>query len=574
MRKSISFKVIPVCYQDAKGYDEAETDFLLEVDNWDDFHYKTTYHLHASRKLTSGKTLYLGSINIMRIGQQEGESDLLRKIFHETANIFTELPDDFISVSFSQELYQGVSKLLQTSEERKMFVDHLRLVMGTDSALFEKVKDDKCFNTSILRDSTMDSFALKKGKQYLFENGVFYDLEKQTITVKYVKSADPITFEFKGPQELERIKDIPSGVIAFIGHNGCGKSTLLYQLVRLLYATPAERYRMKDSITVAPNDVGISKLLMFAYSAFDNFLLPGVTVASYRLMAEGVDSRTGRFVYCGVRDVKKEIDDIVNKQIEKNKENEKDTDNNTVIADKSRMVHIVLKPIERLADEFKDALGIINGTGSKRQIWNDMMERCKELIPTLYQDISQFNQVFVVSEDCAKNYMKLSTGVKFFLHTMSHIHAYTEDNSMLLFDEPENHLHPPMLSFMMSEIRRAIRETHSVMLIATHSPVILQEMFAKNVYVVSRVGDHITFNHPETETYGENFGYINNLVFRLNSDISRFHTVFDELYQEWECAKLDNFEKVIEVFKYKLGCEELSSQMVAYLASLYYENKD
>ena len=38
MRKSISFKVIPVCYQDAKGYDEAETDFLLEVDNWDDFH--------------------------------------------------------------------------------------------------------------------------------------------------------------------------------------------------------------------------------------------------------------------------------------------------------------------------------------------------------------------------------------------------------------------------------------------------------------------------------------------------------------------------------------------------------
>ncbi len=572
MRREISFKVIPVCYQNAEGYDEEETEFLLEYDNWDDFHYKTTYHLHASRRLTGDKTRYLGSINIMRIGQQKGEHDLLRGIFYETSNIFTELPDDFISVSFSQELYQGVSVLLKSIEERKLFVDHLRLVMGSDSPLYERVKDDDCFKTSILRDATMDSFALKKGKQYLFEEGVIYDLEKQTIIVKYAKSEESITLDFRGPEEVACVKDIPSGVIAFIGHNGCGKSTLLYQLARVLYASPAERYLMKEAITVEPQDVGITKLLMFAYSAFDNFLLPGVNVAGYRLMAEGVDNRTGRFVYCGVRDVRKEIEDIVNKQVEKNIKKD-ETSNNTVIADKSRMLHIELKSIDRLAEEFKIALEAIYANGEARQMWNDMIERSETLIPALYHDICQFNNMFGVGDNSAKDYIKLSTGVKFFLHTMSHIYAYTEDNSMLLFDEPENHLHPPMLSFMMSEIRRSIRKTHSVMLIATHSPVILQEMFAKNVYVVTRTGDHVVFNKPETETYGENFGYINNMVFRLNSDISRFHDVFATLFTEWQCQEKESFDNVVELFKERLNCDELSSQMIAYLASMYYENR-
>jgi hypothetical protein len=120
---------------------------------------------------------------------------------------------------------------------------------------------------------------------------------------------------------------------------------------------------------------------------------------------------------------------------------------------------------------------------------------------------------------------------------------------------------------MMNEIRIAIRETHSVMLVSTHSPVILQEMFAKNIYVVDRHGERLSFSKPDTETYGENFGYINNLVFHLNSDISNFHDLFDELYIHWHCENIDSIDELIALYQHRLGCESLSSQMVAYLVN-------
>ena len=175
--------------------------------------------------------------------------------------------------------------------------------------------------------------------------------------------------------------------------------------------------------------------------------------------------------------------------------------------------------------------------------------------------------------DYEEAFLKYSTGIKFFLHTMSHIYAYNEDNSLLLFDEPENHLHPPMLSFMMNHIRDAIRHTHSVMLIATHSPVILQELFSRNVYVARRNGKLVSLSHPETETYGENFGFINNLVFRLNSDVSMFHDVFETLFEKWECRNCKNEEDVISLFQEKLKCNFLSSQMTAFLVNLYNSSK-
>ena len=69
---------------------------------------------------------------------------------------------------------------------------------------------------------------------------------------------------------------------------------------------------------------------------------------------------------------------------------------------------------------------------------------------------------------------------------MLHIIAYCEDNAMLLFDEPENHLQAPLLSFMLAEIREILVKRKSVLLIATHSPVILQETLANNVREVMR----------------------------------------------------------------------------------------
>ena len=562
------FKVIGTCYQNATYHDDPNVDFLLELDRWNDYSYHTTYHLHSTSKLNKDATTrYLGSIKIMKKGQTPNDIFVLHDLYKDCGFIFDQLPDYFVSVSFSLELYRGIIHLLGSKKKRLEFAHSLCLLFDEEDPRYADFIKEECFTSSLLRDTTIDNYILKKGKQLLFDEAVFYDLEKKRITVNYLKSSNSIDLDFNPISEAIDVGTVPYGIIAFIGQNGCGKSTFLYQLAKLLYLSPSERFLMKDIVEIEPSDVGISKLFMFSYSAFDNFMFPGNTLADYRLMAAGVNKRDGRFVYCGVRDIEKEIDAIINDTIKEKQE--KHEEENPVLIQRERVPYISLKSVEKLAEEFSSALLMIYS--KNREQWEKLGRDCKIILPDIYNEIETvFDYTpFEADDFYSKKFLKYSTGIKFFLHTMSHIYAYNEDNSLLLFDEPENHLHPPMLSFMINHIREAIRQTHSVMLIATHSPVILQEMFSKNIYVVRQNGDNITLQHPETETYGENFGYINNLVFRLNSDVSLFHKSFEKLFKIWNCSDCNDVEEVIELFRTRLQCDSLSTQMVAYIVNLY-----
>ena len=567
------FKVIDNCRQNAGYFDDNKVDFLLEYDYWNDYSYRTTYHVHATSKLTRKGTRYLGFIKIMKKGQTTLDSSLLKHLYQDKGGVFSQLPDDFVSVSFSLELYQSIVHLLESQDLRLEFATALRMLFDAEDPRYPEYSFDECFTTSLLRDTHIDHYILRKGKQLIYNEAAFYDLEKKKLTVNYVKSGNEIELDFTPISEAEGVGMVPYGVIAFIGQNGCGKSTFLYQLAKLLYLSPTERFLMKDIVKVEPNDVGISKLFMFSYSAFDNFMFPGSTLSDYMLMAEGVANREGRFVYCGVRDVSQEIQNLIDETQKKllDKEEEK---KDYILVQEERMPRITLKPLEKLAHEFEDALYVINRNEETTKLWKNLGSDCKEILPGIFSEIEP---VFCYDPferiDYVDAFLKYSTGIKFFLHTMSHIYAYNEDNSLLLFDEPENHLHPPMLSFMMNHIREAIRRTHSVMLIATHSPVILQELFSRNVYVIRQNGESIVIKHPETETYGENFGYINNLVFRLNSDVSLFHKTFEKLFEKWQCKNCKDEEEVIQVFQDRLGCETLSCQMISFLVNLYQNPK-
>lgn len=568
----LTYKLIRVCYQDATDHDTGDTDFMLEVDNWNDFSFHTTYHLHASKKLTQKVTTYLGSMHIFKYGQKEMEGPLVKDVVRDYGRVFTQLPEDFYTISFSLDLFKSASQLLKTQEERLEFVQSLNFIFGKDDPRFERISEEACYyNTVVRRGASMDAFELKKAKQIMYSEEVFYDLEKQNLKVYYRQADQEINLHFSCPNGVEGVSGIPYGIVAFIGHNGCGKSSLLYQLAKLIYTSPNQRHHMKDTITVTPSDVGTSRLLMFSYSAFDNFLFPGNTLSDYRLMAEGVQSRSGRFIYCGVRDVKSEMESLIEEHVQKKQNGDEDNDN---LVKQVRVNNVKLKSVEELGQEFANALETLYSDVEKRKQWDGMIQRCKIRIPSLYQDISNFDGLELAwEENNCDRYLRLSTGVKFFLHIMSHVYAYSEDNSILLFDEPENHLHPPMLSFMMNEIQLAIRKTHSIMLVATHSPVILQELFAKNIFVIRRDGDALTFRNPVTETYGENFGYINRLVFDLNSDICNYHQVFDYIFKKNMCEYTEKTEAVLKMFEDKLECKSLSSQMVSYISMLHEQNK-
>lgn len=554
---ALKFKIIEKCWQDASGIPAGDADFLLEKDDWNDYFFHVMYHLHATNKWTKNGNQYLGSIRIMKKGQQERDVFILERDLG--SKNFTEVPQDYVSLSSSIELYEGLSRLL-TQDDRLAFINQLHMILGEDSTFFvDSLRADECFNAALLRDISFDSYVLLRGK-FLMENAaMMYNLQEQKVQVKFANCDEPVNLKFSCLPDCES-KLIPNGLIAFIGKNGSGKSTAIYNFAKLVYASPDQRFRLKDTAGVLePNDLGISKLFIVSYSPFDNFVLPGIGGDDYRLLLKGLDDNTGRFIFCGIRDIKKEFTHILQNP---------NHDTYDKMYESLRQEETVLKPLDSLAKEFADAMQIIADNGEKNDIWTAICKKSERIFPDIYQVMRDISLMLLPKEQVAA-FQNLSTGFKFFLHSLSRIIAYIDNDCMILFDEPENHIHPPMLSFMMASLRLVLAKYQSVMLVATHSPVVLQETFSNNVFVVRGDGNSCNISHPQIETYGASISEITTEVFDLTSDVTNFFKAYHSLYNEWKQAEnWKNVDMMLDSFSRHLG-GNISSQLISYLVNLF-----
>ena len=560
----ISFRRIDKCWQNAKKYTGEDVTFFLEENEWDDYGYKTTYYLHASSKLTGGDPRLLGSLRIMRKDQSKKDIFLLKKIFGDS--VFYELPPEFVSLSMDIDLYVALNRYLDNKEDRLAIIKALHLILGKDSDYYdESLEDDDCFNLSLLRDdSSLESFALQKGFALLYSSECFYDLRKESVTVKFEHVSNAIDLHFTCV-EGDDDRRLPNGIVVFVGKNGSGKSTAIYRLAKLMYTDPTNRFRLKKDVgELIPNNIGVSKMLLISYSPFDNFIFPTSYSKDYMKLIKDGEDVISRFVFCGIRDIYSE--EIEGVKIEESIDEKSDE----IILKKiieDRKSKTSLKDISVLADEFVTAFNTIRSGFDSISIWSRFLERSKVSQPSLYEDIKDFGHGTSNSELKAK-FMSFSTGHKFLIHTYVRLLAYLEDNCLILFDEPENHLHPPLISFMITEIRALLSVYHSVMFIATHSPVILQETFARNVFIVRKNGNSTSITQPQIETYGASISEITSEVFDLTTDVTQYLDAIEHLYDRWLMEYEPSVEQMLSSFEEKLG-HKLTGQVESYLINLY-----
>ena len=379
----IKYRIIDKCWQNAEGRTDTDVAFLLEENDWDDYGYKTTYHLHATKQLTKGKTEYLGSLRIMRKGQSELDLYLLAKKFGD--NAFTELPEDFVSLSFDVDLYMGINKYLKSKRDRVNLIQALHLIFSSKSEYYDKsLEHDDCFNNSLLRDgSGLDNFALKKGFALLNSSEYIYDLRKESLKVKFEHASNAIDLNFTSVSEDDPL--LPNGVVVFIGKNGSGKSTAIYRLAKIMYTDPTQRFRLKTNVgEIEPNNVGVSKLFLISYSPFDNFILPSSYSSDYIKLLKSGEDVNSRFVFCGIRDIVKEELEILKEIGEKTDEQRL----LKILSDRKNKTY--LKDITTLADEFATALNlIISDIRQKGKKWNSFLSNCRVNQLSLYEDIKE-----------------------------------------------------------------------------------------------------------------------------------------------------------------------------------------
>ena len=136
------------------------------------------------------------------------------------------------------------------------------------------------------------------------------------------------------------------------------------------------------------------------------------------------------------------------------------------------------------------------------------------------------------------------------LLTITKLVEKVEEKTLVLMDEPEAHLHPPLLSAFVRALSDLLINRNGVAIVATHSPVVLQEVPASCAWKIVRHGIAARADRPEIETFSENVGILTREVFGLEVTRSGFHKLLAEAI-----GPSDNIEAVLAKFDNEVGSE-------------------
>ncbi len=482
---------------------------FLVRDAWDDFGYRTMFH--AILWLSGGENVDLDVVKILRAGQKPGPTDLPAQ--------FGEVGPQYCSLGQAYSYYERVAAL--PADVGRPLLRALGDVVEDDErrAAFEH---EPGFVTSLLRFDGART-ALSDARPLFARD--------ETLAPH---TAVPVTFSYKLPSDgpvlafrFDSASEIPTDLAVIVGYNGVGKTRLLANLAHLAVAGGAET-SPQESMDPLGRWVGqrpeFGSVITISYSAFDDFEIPQV----------GNRSAAQSYTYCGLR-MRGDDPEVMPDE---------------AIADKPPTQ---LKSVQAFRDEFARAWG---SAGRHRP---ELLEAAASVLfaepsfstvvhlPDLTADVSEWVEAFDA----------FSSGHKIAANVVAQLCAYLEPRALVLVDEPELHLHPPLVSALVRALVVALRRYQAVGIVATHSPVVLQEVPSASVQVLHRSFSSATgVSPPAVETFAENVGTLTREVFSLDSQRTDWQGVLRALAAE---KTLEQIEAL-----FPLG---LSGQARAYVLS-------
>lgn len=486
--------------------------YLID-DNWDDFSFRTSFKAVVFDE--KGARHDLGIIKIGHIGQDETRTEIERE--------FSKLKSKFFSVGQSVDYYLKVRNFSSSLKESILL--GLRDVVFNDD-MFNLAVKEKVMTHSLLRDVSIS--VLKNQFRRLLDGGSILTEFHFGFSSRYIKNTLSTDLDFHVVPDSTP----PSNVHVIIGSNGVGKTSLLNRMVSTLLKTKADAKQTskfylidEDDEQIDINDVNnlFSGVVSVAFSAFDPFTpLP-----------EEKDKTKGiKYSYIGL----KRSNNIGGK----------------IGTHKSKRM---------LENEFAESLYACCKREKGDEWWryihileSDILfseQNINELL-NLYDEYGHIHEGEDFRRECRNKFRKLSSGHAITLLTITKLVEVLEEKTLVLMDEPEAHLHPPLLSSFIRAISELLIYKNGIAIIATHSPIILQEVPKVCAWKIKRFGNEALAERPESETFGENVGLLTNDVFGLEVTESGFHTL---LKREINADPSANFRRIVNRFDGKLGSE-------------------
>lgn len=476
----------------------------LKDDYWDDYHYKTLYSLTVFDN--NGIKYELGGIKIGYFGQQpHSRTDVPQE--------FNKLDEKYFSLGQSAEYYQYVNSL--NINIKKLILEGLNDVIN-DEGLLNRALEEDVTKTSLLRSVDLSSIR-GQFKRILTGGDLRTDFDFKYSIPQERKTAG-FTLEFSVDPE----SNPPTNVHVLIGRNGVGKTHLLNNMVKALVANDV--YKQLETVgefSVTPDILGIEEcndlfagVVSVAFSAFDPF----------EPYPEQKDKTQGiRYSYVGL----KRSTNLGGKR-----GTPMSHDMLTNDFAKSLMACVSLGKADRwkTAIENLESDPLFNGISLSQIINNTQNDELEKTVTSLFK--------------------KMSSGHRIVLLTITKLVEKVEEKTLVLIDEPEAHLHPPLLSAFVRSLSDLLSYRNGVAIIATHSPVIVQEVPKSCVWKLRRTGYEANADRPEIETFGENVGVLTREIFGLEVTESGYHQLLKEALKNDQ-----GFERTVRSFGNNLGSE-------------------
>lgn len=316
-------------------------------------------------------------------------------------------------------------------------------------------------------------------------------VEKFEFRTKIGRNGDHVV-----PFDFRPVQGLPHRVNVLVGVNGVGKTQLMARLAVALSSfeeesvaeartAAGETFEDAGMLIPRPSFYGV---VAVSFSAFDDFELP-----------KRSDSVRYQYTYCGIR-----------------------------------------KPEGGLLDEKSLAAripaAIRKMNGSQQALLRHAMAVA---MPQLEWKTLPKGQGF---------YGRLSAGQRIVLNIISDLVLYLGKRTLVLLDEPEIHLHPQLISTLMSVLAVILEELDCFAIVATHSPIVVQQVLARHVHILQRMDPAPPMvSNPPSETFGENLSEIVRLVFDSVESDRGYQDVIDRLLE------MEDADAVAARFKGRLG---------------------
>lgn len=471
---------------------------ILYHSNWDDwFTYSTLYSVEYYDN--EGREYDLGSIKIGQFNMEQGQ-----RIPNLTEN-FEVLSDVFFSLGQDSSYYENLNKLGDSF--RKEILEALN-DLAYNADLYHKALNENVTASSLLRDVSPLSV---EGQFRNLANGN-PDLTQYNFQYHYPENND-LTLDFN----VIPYTNPPTNLQVIIGRNGVGKTYLFENMINTLISKEDENNNyghFTDNNLDTGNKI-FANLIFISYSSFDKI---------FPRKEEKDRLENIKYSYIGLKVF--------------------DSDQNNVRS----------KNPEDYEIEFKNSLNKCFLQG-KDQSWFDTLKILEGDPLFKYYDITS-----IITEDkmghiiptgkVVELFKNLSSGHKIVLLTITKLIETLEEKSLVIMDEPETYLHPPLISSYIRAISNLLIKKNAVAIVGTHSPVILQEVPKDCVWSIRRVGNQSHVERLQIESFGENVGSLTQEVFGLEVTNSGFHNILRSLI-----SKYDTYEDALEALNGRLGIE-------------------